>query len=166
MRAPKATGCRPRSICLPDMCRGNATPPSSSSTRNARTGCNRYSQPVANGYHPVAVHEQRLRRTLVPTSVITSTTRGCRRCGACCRRLTPPSPTGVVDCRTGRAARPLLGRLPNGDARDPYCHVSLAAAAGAPLTNMISMDGSVYSNTGGANQAMFESSEGRFAGGY
>ena len=31
---------------------------------------------------------------------------------------------------------------------------------------MISMYSSLYWNTGGANQAIFESSQGRFAGGY
>jgi dipeptidyl aminopeptidase/acylaminoacyl peptidase len=41
-----------------------------------------------------------------------------------------------------------------------------AAVAGAPLTNMISMYSSVYWNTGGANMAIFESSQGRFSGGY
>lgn len=41
-----------------------------------------------------------------------------------------------------------------------------AAVAGAPLTNMISMYSSIYFNTGGANQAIFESSQGRFFGGY
>ena len=41
-----------------------------------------------------------------------------------------------------------------------------AAAAGAPLTNLVSMYSSIYWNTGGANQAIFESSQGRFQGGY
>ncbi len=41
-----------------------------------------------------------------------------------------------------------------------------AAIAGAPLTDMISMYSSVYWNTGSANQPIFESSQGRFAGGY
>jgi dipeptidyl aminopeptidase/acylaminoacyl peptidase len=41
-----------------------------------------------------------------------------------------------------------------------------AAVAGAPLTNMISMYSLVYKNTGGSNQAIFESSQGRFKGGY
>ncbi len=41
-----------------------------------------------------------------------------------------------------------------------------AAAAGAPLTNMISMYSSIYWNSGGANQPIFESSQGRFTGGY
>ena len=41
-----------------------------------------------------------------------------------------------------------------------------AAIAGAPLTNMISMYSSVYWNTGSANQPIFESSQGRFSGGY
>jgi len=40
-----------------------------------------------------------------------------------------------------------------------------AAIAGAPLTNMISMYSSIYWNTGSANQAIFESSQGRFTGG-
>ncbi len=41
-----------------------------------------------------------------------------------------------------------------------------AAVAGAPLTNMISMYSSVYWNSGSANQPIFESSQGRFYGGY
>ncbi len=41
-----------------------------------------------------------------------------------------------------------------------------AAVAGAPLTNMISMYSSIYWNTGTCNQPIFESSQGRFKGGY
>jgi len=41
-----------------------------------------------------------------------------------------------------------------------------AAVAGAPLTNMVSMYSLIYKNTGSANQAIFESSQGRFLGGY
>ncbi|OFW24395.1 MAG: peptidase S9 prolyl oligopeptidase [Acidobacteria bacterium RIFCSPLOWO2_12_FULL_66_21] len=41
-----------------------------------------------------------------------------------------------------------------------------AAVAGAPLTDMVSMYSLVYKNTGGTNQAIFESSQGRFKGGY
>jgi dipeptidyl aminopeptidase/acylaminoacyl peptidase len=41
-----------------------------------------------------------------------------------------------------------------------------AAVAGAPLTNLVSMYGSIYWNTGWANQPIFESSQGRFTGGY
>jgi dipeptidyl aminopeptidase/acylaminoacyl peptidase len=41
-----------------------------------------------------------------------------------------------------------------------------AAIAGAPLTDMISMYSSVYWNSGSANQPIFESSQGRFTGGY
>jgi dipeptidyl aminopeptidase/acylaminoacyl peptidase len=40
-----------------------------------------------------------------------------------------------------------------------------AAAAGAPLTNMISMYDLIYWNTGGGNMAIFEASQGRFRGG-
>ncbi|MCH7409712.1 prolyl oligopeptidase family serine peptidase [Belliella sp. DSM 111904] len=40
-----------------------------------------------------------------------------------------------------------------------------AAAAGAPLTNMISMYDLIYWNTGGGNMSIFESSQGRFTGG-
>jgi dipeptidyl aminopeptidase/acylaminoacyl peptidase len=39
-----------------------------------------------------------------------------------------------------------------------------AAIAGAPLTDMVSMYNSIYWNTGGTNQAIFESSQGRFKG--
>jgi dipeptidyl aminopeptidase/acylaminoacyl peptidase len=41
-----------------------------------------------------------------------------------------------------------------------------AAAAGAPLTDLVSMYSSIYWNTGSANQPIFESSQGRFTGGY
>lgn len=41
-----------------------------------------------------------------------------------------------------------------------------AAVAGAPLTDMVSMYSLIYRNTGGSNAAIFESSQGRFAGGY
>ncbi len=40
------------------------------------------------------------------------------------------------------------------------------AAAGAPLTDMVSMFGSVYWNSGGSDGAIFISSQGRFTGGY
>ena len=41
-----------------------------------------------------------------------------------------------------------------------------SAIAGAPLTNMVSMYGSVYWNSGTFDGAIFESSQGRFLGGY
>jgi dipeptidyl aminopeptidase/acylaminoacyl peptidase len=41
-----------------------------------------------------------------------------------------------------------------------------AAVAGAPLTNMVSMYSLLYKNTGSTNQPIFESSQGRFQGGY
>jgi dipeptidyl aminopeptidase/acylaminoacyl peptidase len=41
-----------------------------------------------------------------------------------------------------------------------------AAVAGAPLTNMVSMYSLIYKNSGGTNQAIFETSQGRFRGGY
>ena len=41
-----------------------------------------------------------------------------------------------------------------------------AAIAGAPLTDLVSMYSSVYWNSGSANQPIFESSQGRFTGGY
>lgn len=41
-----------------------------------------------------------------------------------------------------------------------------AAVAGAPLTDLVSMYSSMYWNTGSANQPIFESSQGRFTGGY
>jgi dipeptidyl aminopeptidase/acylaminoacyl peptidase len=41
-----------------------------------------------------------------------------------------------------------------------------AAIAGAPLTNLISMYSLIYWNSGSTNQPIFESSQGRFTGGY
>ena len=43
-------------------------------------------------------------------------------------------------------------------------HIFKTAIAGAPLTDMVSMYSSIYWNTGGTNQAIFESSQGRFKG--
>ncbi|HKS06378.1 MAG TPA: prolyl oligopeptidase family serine peptidase [Gemmatimonadaceae bacterium] len=43
-------------------------------------------------------------------------------------------------------------------------NVFKAAVAGAALTDMVSMYNSVYWNTGGSNQAIFEASQGRFKG--
>jgi dipeptidyl aminopeptidase/acylaminoacyl peptidase len=45
-------------------------------------------------------------------------------------------------------------------------NIFAAAIAGAALTDMISMYSSVYWNTGGTNQAIFESSQGRFRGNF
>jgi dienelactone hydrolase len=41
-----------------------------------------------------------------------------------------------------------------------------AAIAGAPLTDLVSMYSSIYWNSGSTNQPIFESSQGRFTGGY
>jgi dipeptidyl aminopeptidase/acylaminoacyl peptidase len=41
-----------------------------------------------------------------------------------------------------------------------------AAIAGAPLTDLISMYSLIYKNSGSTNQPIFESSQGRFYGGY
>ena len=41
-----------------------------------------------------------------------------------------------------------------------------AAIAGAPLTDLVSMYSSIYWNTGGTNQGIFESSQGRFKGNF
>lgn len=43
-------------------------------------------------------------------------------------------------------------------------HVFAAAVAGAPLTDMISMYGVIYKNTGVTNGQIFEASQGRFSG--
>ena len=45
-------------------------------------------------------------------------------------------------------------------------NIFTAAIAGAALTDMVSMYSSVYWNTGGTNQAIFESSQGRFQGNF
>jgi dipeptidyl aminopeptidase/acylaminoacyl peptidase len=45
-------------------------------------------------------------------------------------------------------------------------NIFAAAIAGAPLTNMVSMYGSIYWNSGGTDAAIFESSQGRFKGNF
>jgi dipeptidyl aminopeptidase/acylaminoacyl peptidase len=45
-------------------------------------------------------------------------------------------------------------------------HIFKTAIAGAPLTDMVSMYSSIYWNTGAADMAIFESSQGRFKGNF
>ena len=63
----------------------------------------------------------------------------------------------------GTVTGPLQERPPFTVTQTP---IFAAAVAGAPLTNMVSMYSLIYKNSGGTNQAIFESSQGRFLGSY
>jgi len=127
-------------------------------------GLNRYSQPVANGFNP-ALYTSNGYAVLEPDITYRVNDPGMSAVWCVLPALDAAIATGVVD-----AARVGL----HGHSWGGYQTAMLvtqtdmfaAAAAGAPLTNMISMYSSVYWNTGSANQAIFESSQGRFAGGY
>ena len=127
-------------------------------------GLNRYSQPVANGFNP-SLYTSNGYAVLEPDITYRVNDPGMSAVWCVLPALDAAIATGVVDAeRVG-----LHGHSWGGYQTAmlvTQTDMFAAAAAGAPLTNMISMYSSVYWNTGGANQAIFESSQGRFAGGY
>ncbi len=125
---------------------------------------NRYFLPTANGFNK-SVYTSHGYAVLMPDIVYTLNDPGMSAVWCVLPALEAAIKTGVVDPeRVGL----------HGHSWGGYQTAFLitqtkafkAAVAGAPLTNMISMYSSIYWNTGSANQPIFESSQGRFTGGY
>jgi hypothetical protein len=126
---------------------------------------NTFGNPQLERLQPLGVHEQRLRRAHPRHRLqgqrpghVGRLVHGAGREGAIA--------TGIVDDskRVG-----ITGHSWGGYQTShliTQTDIFAAAVAGAPLTNMVSMYSLVYKNTGGTNQAIFESSQGRFEGGY
>ncbi len=125
---------------------------------------NRYAQPIAYSFNK-SVYTSKGYAVLEPDITYTLNDPGMSAVWCVLPALDAAIATGVVD-----AERVGLHGHSWGGYQTSFLITQTnrfrAAAAGAPLTNLISMYSSIYWNTGGANQAIFESSQGRFQGGY
>lgn len=124
---------------------------------------NRYAQPSANGFNK-SVYTSNGYAVLMPDIAYKINDPGLSAAWCVLPALDAAVAAGVVD----RAKVGLQGHSWGGyQTAFLITQADFAAAvAGAPLTNMISMYSSIYFNSGSANQPIFESSQGRFKGGY
>ncbi len=124
---------------------------------------NRYAQPSANGFNK-SVYTSNGYAVLMPDITYKINDPGMSAVWCVLPALDAAVAAGVVD----RAKVGLQGHSWGGyQTAFLVTQAEFAAAvAGAPLTNMISMYSSIYFNSGSANQPIFESSQGRFKGGY
>jgi dipeptidyl aminopeptidase/acylaminoacyl peptidase len=127
-------------------------------------GLNRFAQPTANGFNK-SVYTSQGYAVLMPDITYTVNDPGMSAVWSVLPALKAAVATGIVDpARVG-----LQGHSWGGYQTSflvTQTHAFKAAIAGAPLTNMVSMYSLVYKNSGGGNMAIFESSQGRFKGGY
>jgi dipeptidyl aminopeptidase/acylaminoacyl peptidase len=124
---------------------------------------NRYAQPSANGFNK-SVYTSNGYAVLMPDITYKINDPGMSAAWCVLPALDAAVAAGVVD----RSKVGLQGHSWGGyQTAFLITQADFAAAvAGAPLTNMISMYSSIYFNSGSANQPIFESSQGRFKGGY
>ena len=124
---------------------------------------NRYAQPSANGFNK-SVYTSNGYAVLMPDITYKINDPGMSAAWCVLPAIDAAVAAGVVD----RAKIGLQGHSWGGyQTAFLITQAEFAAAvAGAPLTNMISMYSSIYFNSGSANQPIFESSQGRFTGGY
>jgi dienelactone hydrolase len=124
---------------------------------------NRYAQPSANGFNK-SVYTSNGYAVLMPDIAYKVNDPGLSAAWCVLPAIDAAVATGVVD----RDKIGLQGHSWGGyETAFLITQADFAAAvAGAPLTNMISMYSSIYFNSGSANQPIFESSQGRFKGGY
>jgi len=125
---------------------------------------NRYATPTATGFNK-SVYTSRGYAVLTPDIVYKINDPGMSAVWCVLPALEAAIGTGVVD----KTKVGLHGHSWGGYQSSFLVTQTDAFAAtvtGAPLTNMISMYSSIYFNTGHANQQIFESSQGRFTGGY
>jgi len=126
-------------------------------------GLNVYSQPSSNGFNKT-VYTSNGYAVLIPDITYKINDPGMSAAWCVLPALDAAVAAGVVD----RSKVALQGHSWGGyQTAFLVTQADFAAAvAGAPLTNMISMYSSIYFNSGSANQPIFESSQGRFKGGY
>lgn len=127
-------------------------------------GLNSYTSPGPYGFNK-SVYTSHGYAVLMPDIVYTINDPGMSAVGCVLPALEAAIATGVVD----RAKVGLQGHSWGGYQTAflvTQTNAFAAAVAGAPLTDMISMYSSIYWNSGSANQPIFESSQGRFTGGY
>ncbi len=127
-------------------------------------GANVYPQPAYNGFN-IAHYTSNGYAVLEPDIVYKTNDPGMSAVACVVPAVKAAIATGIVDA----AAVGLQGHSWGGYQTAflvTQTDIFHAAVAGAPLTDMVSMYSLIYRNTGGTNQAIFESSQGRFAGGY
>jgi dienelactone hydrolase len=128
------------------------------------SGLNRYATPTATGFNRT-VYTNKGYAVLMPDIVYQVNDPGQSAVWCVLPALEAAIATGVVD----RERVGLHGHSWGGYQTSfliTQTDAFKAAVAGAPLTNLVSMYSSIYWNTGSANQPIFESSQGRFTGGY
>lgn len=127
-------------------------------------GLNRYYSPEAHGFNK-SIYTSRGYAVLMPDIVYKINDPGMSAVWCVLPAIEAAIETGVVDkSRIG-----IHGHSWGGYQTSfliTQSDIFRAAVASTPLTNMISMYSSIYWNTGSANQPIFESSQGRFTGGY
>jgi dipeptidyl aminopeptidase/acylaminoacyl peptidase len=127
-------------------------------------GLNRFTAPTANGFN-ASVYTSNGYAVLMPDITYTINDPGMSAVWCVLPALKAAIATGVVD----GAHVGLQGHSWGGYQTAflvTQTKAFAAAIAGAPLTNMISMYSLIYKNSGSGNMAIFESSQGRFRGGY
>jgi dipeptidyl aminopeptidase/acylaminoacyl peptidase len=127
-------------------------------------GLNRFTAPTANGFNK-SVYTSNGYAVLMPDITYKLNDPGRSAVWCVLPALKAAVATGVVDAkRVG-----LQGHSWGGYQTSflvTQTNAFAAAVAGAPLTDMVSMYSLIYKNSGSTNQAIFESSQGRFFGGY
>ena len=127
-------------------------------------GKNSYAQPYFNGFNK-SVYTSNGYAVLMPDIVYTINDPGMSAVWCVLPALEAAIATGVVDAdRVGLHGHSWGGYQTSFLVTQTQAFA--AAVAGAPLTNMISMYSSIYWNSGSGNMSIFESSQGRFTGGY
>ena len=127
-------------------------------------GLNGFTVPTANGFNK-AVYTSNGYAVLMPDIVYRINDPGMSAVWCVLPALKAAIATGVVDAkRVGLQGHSWGGYQSSFLATQTDAFAAIVT--GAPLTNMVSMYSLIYKNSGNTNQAIFESSQGRFYGPY
>ncbi|MEO6214078.1 MAG: prolyl oligopeptidase family serine peptidase [Vicinamibacterales bacterium] len=127
-------------------------------------GANTFAAPSANGFNR-SVYTSQGYAVLIPDIVYKVNDPGMSAVWCMVPAVKAAIATGIVDAKKVGITGHSWGGYQT-SFLVTQTDIFAAAVAGAPLTNMVSMYSLVYKNTGGGNMAIFESSQGRFKGGY
>jgi len=125
---------------------------------------NQFGNPAANGFNK-SVYTSNGYAVLIPDIVYKVNDPGMSAVWCMVPAVKAAIATGIVDARKVGITGHSWGGYQT-SFLVTQTDIFAAAVAGAPLTNMISMYSLIYKNSGGGNMAIFESSQGRFKGGY
>jgi len=127
-------------------------------------GANTFAAPSANGFNR-SVYTSQGYAVLIPDIVYKVNDPGMSAVWCMVPAVKAAVATGIVDAKKVGITGHSWGGYQT-SFLVTQTDIFAAAVAGAPLTNMVSMYSLVYKNSGGGNMAIFESSQGRFKGGY